>query len=502
MESRYFDPTSHQEKHVHPLGLEKHQVPEGHVELQPEWHSAVEVAKILHSSGYSAEIIGGAVRDLLLGLEPKDYDLATNALPEQIEALQGFEKSQFHDTAQAYGVTRVRLDGVEFEVASYRKDVNAHLGRVATSVDHHATLEDDLQRRDFTINAMALDPVTHQLIYNGESLNDLDNKIIRFVGDGRERISEDPLRILRAVRFKNRLGFAYEAQTDSDLLHSIEAGELSSISGERLQQEITAILRTAQSRKDALEDLDRLGIIDVLLPELSAGKDVEQGLEFHAEGDVWVHQLLIMKALPPDASKELIWAALLHDIGKPHRQKLPDQLGERITFYGHDVTSAELARPILNRLKFSNKQKNTILWLIEEHINIAQLPKMKASTQKRMMNHLAFGDLVELHRADGEASWRTLPDGSISKEKPQFQDILALWEYHKLQPPEVQRPNLKRDLGIDGKVIMSLIPNYKNSRDAVKIGQIIRELEERFLNGEVRTHTDALQQAEAIITTL
>ena len=464
-----------------------------------EWEQAVLAGEIIQSHGYEAVIIGGAVRDLLLGRIPKDFDLATNARPEHIEAMHGFDRSEFHDTAQAYGVTRVRIGVVVMEVASYRKDVDAHLGRAETKVELDASLEDDLARRDFTINALALDPVTWQLMHTGESLDDLDNKIIRFVGDGAERIHEDPLRILRAVRFKNRFGFAYEAQTHDDLKTAVKSGEIDSISGERLQGEITALLKTAESRRQAIEDLDELGILNVLLPDLVAGKGVEQGPEFHAEGDVWEHQLLIMEALPRDASTELIWATLLHDIGKPHKQKMPDGEDDRITFYGHDVTSAELARPMLNRLRFSNEQKAKILWLIEHHINITQLPKMKPSNQKKLMNHPAFADLVELHKADGEASWRTLPDGSISKEKPEFANIMRLWHQHLSLPIEKQAPSVKRDLQLDGKVVRDMIPGFTRA-DGPLVGKIMLELEELYANQQITTREEALEIVRQRIT--
>lgn len=472
------------------------------IELAPEWQQAVLASEIIQSNGYEAVIVGGAVRDLLLGKEPKDFDIATNAQPANIESMHGFDRSVFNDTAQAYAVTRVQVGGVEMEIASYRKDIDAHLGRTATKVELGATLEDDLERRDFTINAMALDPVTNQLFYNGDALDDLSNGLIRFVGDGAQRIQEDPLRVLRAVRFKNRFGFAYEEQTYTDLKQAVAEGKIDSISGERLYGELTAMLKTAESRRAVIEDLDELGILQKILPELVAGKGVEQGPEFHAEGDVWMHQLLIMEALPRDASTELIWAALLHDIGKPRKQRLPAGEGERITFHGHDMTSAELARPILNKLKFSNEQKAQILWLIEHHINISQLPQMRRGNQKNMMNHPGFADLVELHKADGEASWRTMPDGSISKEKPQFAEILALWDAHQLLPPEVQRPDIKRDLDIDGHTIMALIPGFKQSRDAPWIGKVMRTVQDQYSNGDIRTRDQAIELAQRLIEEL
>ncbi len=467
-------------------------------EMHPEWHQAVLAYEKLQSQGFEAVIVGGAVRDLLLGLEPKDNDLATNAKPEQIEKL--FEKSKTPDTSQAYVVTRVIMNGVELEIATYRKDVDAHLGRQATQVyTDNVSLEDDLERRDFTINNMALDPVTHQLLYVGESLSDLDNKLIRFVGDPSERIQEDPLRILRAVRFKNRFGFSYEPSTHRALKDAVKEGAIGDISGERMRAELTAIFKTALSRREALEDLDELGILDFYIPELTAGKDVEQGSKFHAEGDVWTHQLLIMEALPPDASEELLWATLLHDIGKPHTQEATED-PNYFKFYGHAQTSAELARPILNKLKFSNAQKENILWLIDHHIDIKQLPEMRPANQKKMMNHPAFGDLVRLHEADGMASHSTLPDGSTGHKKPAFDAIVELWQKHQSEPAEVQKPSIVRDLGIDGRVIMGLIPNFTKA-DGKLIGIVKNHLEEMFANGEltIDDRDKAIEIAKQII---
>jgi tRNA nucleotidyltransferase (CCA-adding enzyme) len=202
-----------------------------------------------------------------------------------------------------------------------------------------------------------------------------------------------------------------------------------------------------------------------------------------------------MEALPRDASPELIWSALLHDIGKPSKQKLPEDSTGRITFHGHDVTSEEIARPILNRLKFSNKQKDDILWLIEKHINIAQLPKMKPSNQKKMMNHPMFADLLELHRADGLASWRTMPDGTISKEKSSFAEIEKIWQEHLSQPVEVRAPSVKRDLGISGQDIISLIPGFDKTQDSRLIGLVLSELEEQYANGIFGSRDEALQIA-------
>lgn len=461
-----------------------------------EWEQAVKAAKLLHKYNHEAVIIGGAVRDLIMHQHPKDYDLATSAGEKDIERL--FEKSKTPDTSQAYGVSRVTIDGVELEVATYRQDLEAHLGRQATQVNTEGvTLEQDLQRRDFTINAIALDPAYGIGYYIGESLNDLKNKLIRFVGEPRARIQEDPLRILRAVRFKNRFGFEYELKTHQALKDAVAEGVLDSIPGERLRGELTAMLRTAQSRRECLEDLDELGVLDSILPELTAGKGVEQGSKYHAEGDVWVHQLIIMEALPPDASEDLLWATLLHDIGKPLTQRATED-PNYFKFYGHPELGEKMAENILNRLKFTKKQKANIKWMIKWHINVGQLPNFGGQARNRMFNHPAFADLLELHRADGIASHSSVATEGEKGKKPNFDKIVTMWEAHQLLPPEAQNPSISRDLGVDGAVIKDLIPEFKKS-DEPLIGRIKDRLEKLFADGKITTRGQAIEIAQQMI---
>lgn len=489
--------------------------------IPPEYRVARQAAELLQAQGYEAYFVGGAVRDLLLGKTPKDFDLTTNASPEQILATPGFLKSTFTDTAQAYAVARVRLphsapdheqrEPVEMEIATFRRDVDAHLGRKDTKVELAGQLEDDVIRRDFTINALALDPINNQLVDYVGGLEDLRNGVIRFVGDPALRIGEDPLRILRAVRFRHRYAFQYDQATDQAMQDAIAAGRLESIPADRLRNELTTLL-THPSRRQALEDLERLGVLNHLLPELLVCRGIEQSPDVHAEGDVWQHKLLFLDKLqgPPDEqgkpttpSRRLLWGAFLHDIGKPATQQFPAEAGGRITFYDHDRVGADQIPPILERFNVPKKNRmaghaefDDIIWIEANHMRIQRLAEMSAGKQRELMNHPAFADLLEICRADGLASWAQQPDGSINKDqKTTFAAIEALWQEHQARPPEQQKPSLKRDLGIDGRWLADRfgLPPGK------ELGSLIRSLEAQHADEPFANPEAVVSAAEALL---
>lgn len=449
-----------------------------------DYDSAHQAAQILNEHGFEAYIIGGAVRDLWLDRHPKDFDLVTDATPEQIIQLNEFDRSLYKDPAQAFGITRVHFThngkSGEIEIATFRQDIEAHLGRRATKVKF-ATLEDDVLRRDLTINALALNPATNQLVDYVGGIDDLDSKIVRFIGDPKARIQEDPLRIMRAVRFKNHLEFQYDQGSFEAIKRAAEQGKVADIATDRLRSELTALL-IHPTRRQAMQDLDRLGILEKVLPEVTAGKGTNQPHDYHAEGDVWRHELLILDQLPDHPSKRLAWAALLHDIGKPATiTHAPD----RIRFDRHYTIGAEMARAILKRLNFSKKDTNDITWMIHYHMAIDDLPDMRPSNQQRMLGHPAFEDLLELHRADAAASWR--PDQPHGV-KPKFAQLEKLWHDYQSKPPEHQQPSLKRDLGIDGHwVIKNFGQEYNLSGQT--IGKVLEELDDYY-----RDHADKNEQ--------
>lgn len=456
-------------------------------DVVPVWFGAVdshdfEVAKVaaevLNRHRYEAYIIGGAVRDLRLGLKPKDFDLVTNATPEQIQEIGDFAKSTYKDTAQAFGVTRVKFHwrgrDYELEVATFRRDVDPHLGRRATKVEY-ATLEEDVKRRDFTVNALALNPATNEIIDYVGGIDDLKARKIRFIGNPESRIKEDPLRIMRAIRFKNQLGFMYDEQTADAIMKAVEHGAVETIATDRLRDELTRLL-VHPTRRRALMDLDTFGILDRVLPEVTAGKTVIQQPQYHAEGTVWKHELLILDYLPEHPSRRLAWAALLHDIGKVKTAHSSDGKPEHLTFNEHYSVGAEMARDILKRLNFSKRDIADITWMIHYHMAIDELPNMRPSRQRQMLGHLAFEDLLELHRADAAASWRpNEPHG----QKPPFKEIERIWHQYKSTPPEQRQPSLKRDLGIDGNWLIKYFGEEFNLTGQL-IGRVLSELEEFY----------------------
>lgn len=466
----------------------------------PHYQAARQAAQLLESAGYEAYVIGGAVRDMLLGKTPKDFDLATNATPEQLLQLPGFEKSQYKDTAQAYGVTRVVIEvpqdsqgvqQIELEIATYRRDIEAHLGRTQTKIAF-AHLEDDVWRRDFTINALALNPDTNQVVDLVGGLEDLENGLIRFIGDPATRISEDPLRLLRAVRLRHQLDFDYADGTPGAITDAIGGGQLERIASERIKFELSAMLMHP-NRKHTLKELEGLGVLARLLPEVAAQRGVQQPPEIHAEGDVWWHCLLTMQFLPDIISPRLAWAALLHDIGKVETAQTAEQTGDRIRFSGHHARGADMARQILKRLGFGKRFRQEVAWMIHYHLAIDDLPHMRPRRAENFMHHPAFADLLELHKADAHAAWSQGDSGDIDTGAADLSQLERLWR--EFQAASHQHPpSLKRDLGIDG----GWLKREFGLSDGPQLGQILDQLQERYLDGEI---TDA-SQAKSLVRNL
>lgn len=410
--------------------------------LSPEIQLGVEVVQMLVDNGEEAYFAGGFGRDLFLGHTPKDVDIATSASSDrvlEIAALANLENILFSmvNSAEALPVVQAKKDGIVVDIASFRKDtyepeVVAQVDKKRRSVKTQtgATLLEDVERRDLTINTLMFDPLIGQIIdpllaIEGEKpqsgVADLENKIIRFVGDARERIIEDRIRMIRAIRFKNRYsGFSYAPET-SQVLTEL-AGEVSNISGERIRDEITKMLEKP-SRAEAIMDLDKFAILEVIMPELVACQGVEQPKEHHSEGDVWQHTLETLRNLPEKASENLVWATLLHDIGKVQAQKT-DPEKQKIVFYDHERFSVDAARKILNRMRFSNDQISEILWLIENHMSVRNIAQMRPSKQKQfslphllntnLKNESLAQDLLKLLWADNQSSVKD--DGTVDQQ--------------------------------------------------------------------------------------
>ncbi len=355
------------------------------------------VVERLRAGGHTAYYAGGCVRDALLGGEPKDYDIATDAHPEQVQAL--FPR---HEAVGAhFGVILVKEAGQQLEVATFRADGTYLDGRRPESV-HFTTAEEDAARRDFTVNGMFLDPLADE--GRGRVLDfvggraDLDAKVIRAIGDPAARFAEDRLRLLRAVRFAARLGFEIEPATLSAI--QAVAPEIRVVSPERIREELVRIF-TAPTRVAGWDWLDRSGLMREVLPELETLKGVEQPPQFHPEGDVFVHTRLVLSHLPPEkVSVPLAFGALLHDIGKPGTMTVHPEEDGRIRFSGHEHVGAIMAERVMRRLRFSNEEIERTVEAVRMHMAFKDVPRMRTAKLKRFMARPGFGDELALHRAD------------------------------------------------------------------------------------------------------
>lgn len=368
--------------------------------ITPQKNIALNVVHALQQKGYTALFAGGCVRDEQLGREPKDYDVATNALPDEVEAL--FPKTLA--IGKAFGVIAV-IDGKEtVEVATFRKEVGTLDGRHPETVMFCAEKEDAL-RRDFTINGMFFDPATQTLHDYVGGQQDLERRIIRAIGDPAERFQEDHLRMLRAIRFANNLEFALDAATEEAI--GKMAHLITRISAERIAMELTRTLTDSPKPGDALCHLHRTGLLQHILPELIPMIGQEQPPQYHPEGDVFEHTVLMLNLMgtgQPAAytHRELAYTVLLHDVGKPPTASFgPGADGQpRIRFDGHASVSADMAVDILGRLKIPNKEKGHIVDAIRGHMRFMDVQQMRASTLRKMIGTETFDLEMELHRLD------------------------------------------------------------------------------------------------------
>ena len=363
---------------------------------------ATSIVRALREAGYQAYLVGGCVRDLLLGREPADYDISTDATPNEVMKI-------FPDTYAVgvqFGVvlvpppktseTETKNDTVE--VATFRSDIGYTDGRHPDQVRFSKDAREDVARRDFTINGLLLDPATNQVFDFVGGREDLQAGIIRTIGNPELRFGEDKLRMLRAVRFASRFGYAIEPGTFAGIQKL--ASQIHQVSFERVRDELTRMLTEGHAR-EAFTLLDETGLLRQLLPEISAMKGVQQPAQFHPEGDVFVHTMLLLSKLPHPCSPTLAWGALLHDVGKPPTFRVaPD----RIRFDGHVDIGVKMAEKICDRLRFSNSEKNQILALVETHMRFADVERMKESTFKRFIRMPQFEEHMELHRLDCESS--------------------------------------------------------------------------------------------------
>jgi poly(A) polymerase len=427
----------------------------------PAAEFAREILARLHAQNHSAYWVGGCVRDLLMGRPVKDYDVATSAHPDEI--LRLFPGAEF--IGAAFGVVLVKHDRIAVEVATYRSERQYRDGRRPEEVRYETDPRLDASRRDFTVNALFHNPFTNETLdfFGGQA--DLAAKLIRAVGDPHERFAEDHLRLLRAIRFAARFGFTMESATWRAI--QAHAESIARISAERIREELNRIL-TEGGASRGLRLLDEAGLLAVLLPEVKKLQGVEQPPEFHPEGDVWTHTLLMLDLLHPPLEPVLAWGVLLHDIGKPVTQTRTD----RIRFHGHVEAGLRIAQPMLSRLKFSLDDAGQILALIEHHMRFRELPRMRPSTVKRFLRLPRFDQHLELHRVDCLSSHGGLDNYDFA------QDRLLEFSAEEISPPPLVRGGDVMALGV---------------APGPRIRQLLHAVEEAQLDGSLKTRDEALE---------
>jgi poly(A) polymerase len=458
---------------------------------------AISIVRKLRDNGHQAYLVGGCVRDLLLGREPADYDVATDASPDQVMRI--FPDA--YAVGAQFGVVLVpvpreartsleearKTDGSELastdehaavpghshkscvEVATFRCDVGYSDGRHPDEVRFSRQPREDVQRRDFTINGLLLDPEKNEVLDFVGGQSDLRAKIVRAIGDPKLRFAEDKLRMLRAVRFAARFEYTIEPTTFAAIQQL--APQIHHVSRERVRDELTRMLTEGHARR-AFELLDQSGLLHEVLPEIEAMKGVEQPPEFHPEGDVFVHTLLLLEQLPRPCTATLAWGALLHDVGKPPTfRRAPD----RIRFDNHVEVGVKMAEAICRRLRFSNDDTEQILALVDNHMRFGVAQRMKPSTFKKFIRLPRFGEHMELHRLDCLSSHRSLQTYDYTREQ-----IANL-------PSEEVRPQPL--VGGDDLIAAGYVPGplFK---------QILGAVEDAQLEGRLETKEEALAFVE------
>ncbi len=421
------------------------------------------ICETLRRNGYQALLVGGCVRDLLLGREPADYDVTTNAKPEEVVKL--FPESVA--VGAQFGVILIPRDGLKVEVATFRSDVGYSDGRHPGSVVYSKTPQEDVQRRDFTINGLLMRHDTGEVLDYVGGQADLTAKIVRAIGEPDRRFREDKLRMMRAVRFAARFGFEIETETFRAVRR--HGAEIHQVSPERLRDELTKMLTEGAARQ-AFELLDETWLLQQVLPEIGAMKGVEQPPQYHPEGDVWIHTRMMLEGLPKDASPTLAWGVLLHDVGKPPTFQSAAQTGDRIRFNNHVEVGVRMTEAICRRLRFSNEDTEQILALVGNHMKFGAVQEMRASTLKRFVQLPLFEEHLALHRLDCLSSHRQLDSYEFVRR------------FLEVTPPEQVRP--ERLLTGDDLQAMGFRPGPQFSK-------ILRALEDAQLEGDVTTRREA-----------
>ena len=437
---------------------------------------ATRIVQQLRQAGYSAYLVGGCVRDLLLGRDPSDWDITTSATPQDVMRL--FPET--YTVGAQFGVVLIPIrrdtpegekDNYSIEVATYRSDGIYSDGRHPDQVQFSSEASTDVQRRDFTINGLLLDPVSGEVLDYVGGREDLQRGMVRTIGDARQRFSEDKLRMLRAVRFAARFGYSIDGQTFS-AIRELRA-QIHHVSNERIRDEILKMLTEGHARR-AFELLDQTGLLREVLPEIERMKGVQQPPQYHPEGDVWVHTLLLLEGLQPKCSKTLALGVLLHDVGKPPTFRVaPD----RIRFDQHAEVGTKMAEEICHRFRMSNDEIEQVSALVANHMRFGDVKKMKESTLKRFFRLPQFQEHLELHRLDCLSSHRDL----------------SLYEYAKENFYNMPEEQIRPEPLLNGDDLIAA--GYK---PGPQFKELLTAVEDAQLEGAISTKEEALSLVESL----
>ena len=426
------------------------------------------ICDVLIRNGFQALLAGGCVRDLLLGREPSDYDVATDATPAEVMEL--FPEGVA--VGAQFGVILIPRDGLKVEVATFRSDIGYSDGRHPDSVVYAKSAEEDVQRRDFTINGLLMRHDTAEILDFVGGRDDLKAEIIRAIGNAGKRFEEDKLRMLRAVRFAARFGFEIEPETFRAIRKHVK--DIDQVSFERIRDEITKML-TEGAAGNAFRLLDQTWLLEIILPEIAAMKGVEQPPQYHPEGDVWVHTCMMLDGIPAGSSATFAWGVLLHDVGKPPTFRSAAETGDRIRFDGHVEVGIRMGEEICRRLKMSNDDTEQILALIANHMRFKDVEQMRASTLKRFVRLPKFEEHLELHRLDCLSSNRILESYEFVRQ------FLARTPVEEVRPPRL----------LTGDDLV-----YMGYRPGPRFSEILHAVEDAQLEGTISTREEALKYVE------
>ncbi|MBD3330958.1 HDIG domain-containing protein [Candidatus Peregrinibacteria bacterium] len=436
--------------------------------------TSIEIIEILKGAGHEAYWAGGCVRDMLYGIEPQDFDIVTSARPEEIEDLL----EHTIPIGKKFGVILAIQNKHAFEIATFRSDSGYSDGRRPDAVEF-TNAEQDALRRDFTINALFYDPLEDKILDFVGGQKDMQESLLRFIGKPEERIEEDNLRLLRAVRFKNNFDLQYHPDTYQAVKKY--AAYVKNVSQERIRDELNKMIM-GNNPEQAFEELFEMDLLEQIIPEMCKLKGLAQPKQYHNETDVWDHSLRSLKSLtqeevdpnplretPPDLA--LKWATLLHDIAKFETFTVKN---DRITYPSHAEKGADMASAILKRLAFPKSIIRKVDWLIRHHMMLMPLFDMPDGRRRHWFLQPHFEDLLELYRADAM--------GIVPLDLSAYEKLKQMYRH------EIAKLKLMPDQLISGNEVMKIL----KIKPGKEVGRIIKEIREKQLEGKLKTKKDAI----------